>query len=62
MGGSDGKLVRIVYIPSAWIEREEAIPICAGCGKAYRKNADYPNYRLVEHQADCADTHIPDFW
>jgi hypothetical protein len=58
---SDGKLVRVLYIPHVWVAHGEAPPICPGCGKPYRKKTDYPNYPLVGYGADCVDKHIPDF-
>jgi hypothetical protein len=57
----EGKLFRMLYIPHVWIPREEAVPICPGCGKPYRKATDYPNFHLVGYRADCMEKHIPDF-
>jgi hypothetical protein len=58
---ADGTLVRVLYIPHSWVARNEAAPICLGCGTPYRKDADYPNYPFVGYRADCMDKHIPDF-
>ena len=58
---SDGKLIRIVYVPHVWVARDTAAPICPDCGKPYRKATEYPNYPFVGYRADCVEKHIPDF-
>jgi hypothetical protein len=58
---SDGKLIRVIYVPHVWVAREEAAPICVECRTPYRKTADYPNYPRVGYRADCFEKHIPEF-
>jgi hypothetical protein len=57
----DGKLFRVVYVPHAWVGREEAAPICPECRTPYLRATEYPNYPLVGYRADCVEKHIPDF-
>jgi len=57
----DGTLFRMVYVPHVWIGPKEAIPVCPGCSRPYRKQSEYPNYPWIGYQANCVNEHVPDF-
>jgi hypothetical protein len=58
---SDGKLIRVVYVPHVWVAREDGVPSCPECRTPYRNDTEYPDYPLVGYQANCLEKHIPDF-
>jgi hypothetical protein len=56
VGPDDGSPMRIVYIPSQWIEPGEVTPVCSGCGAPFR-NTGKQHGDSALYEADCVARH-----
>jgi len=57
-GDPENGFVRLVYVPTEWLDPGDPIPVCPDCGKPFRKQQEVLG--KITYSADCIETHVPE--
>jgi hypothetical protein len=57
-GDKKNGLMRIVFVPHAWLAPGDPVPVCPDCAKPFRK--DHESLGKIFFVGDCVGVHVPE--
>src|SRR5215813_9246780 len=57
-GDSQNGFLRFVFVPHAWLNPGDPVPVCPDCGKPFRKQQELGG--KISYVGDCVEVHLPE--